>query len=89
MGYVEDKFHYEDWEVDDGDDDDVSIVSITNDFFEFTSPWHPNTTELMPLEYWVVMPGFGCISDFPQGDYEDCVEWIKNNYVNSYKLEKN
>ena len=32
MGYIEDKFHYEDWEVDDGDDDDdVSIVSIVNE----------------------------------------------------------
>ena len=85
MGYVEDKFHYEDWEVDDGDDDDdVSIVSIVNDFFRGQSWYEPE-----PLEYWVVMPGGGCISDFPQGDYEDCVEWIRDNFVNSYKLEKN
>ena len=29
MSYVEDKYHYEDWEVDNGDDD-IEIISIVN-----------------------------------------------------------
>ena len=88
MGYVENKFHYEDWEVEGFDEDGVSIISIVNDFYE--CPRFPyGIIDLAPLEYWVEMPGGGCISNFPQGDYKDCVEWIKDNYLNSYKLEKN
>ena len=83
MGHVEDKFYSEDWEVDDGDDD-VSIISIVNDFFEFTSPFYPNTTELMPLQYWINDGGMG----YQGKDYDDCVNWIKDNYLNSYNLEK-
>ena len=30
MGYVEDKFYSEDWEVDDGDDESYEIISIVN-----------------------------------------------------------
>ena len=33
MSYIEDMYHYEDWEVDNGDGD-VSIISIVNDFYE-------------------------------------------------------
>ena len=85
MSYIEDKFYFEDWEVNDGDDEESTIISIVNDFFRGQSWYEPE-----PLEYWVVDPyGGGCISDFPQGDYEDCVEWIRDNFVNSYKLEKN
>ena len=80
MGYVENKFHYEDWEVDNGDGD-VSIISIVNDFFKI-EPWH---TELEPLDYWVEDGGMG----YQGSSYTDCVNWIKDNYLNSYKLEKN
>jgi len=88
MGYVENKFHYEDWEVEGFDEDGVSIISIVNDFFKMEN-WYDASTSLIPLEYWVEIPDGGCISNFPQGDYKDCVEWIKDNYLNSYKLEKN
>ena len=84
MSYVENKLHYEDWEVDNDDEDGVSIISIVNDFFEFTSPFYPNTTELMPLQYWINDGGMG----YQGSSYEDCVEWIRDNYLNSYKLEK-
>ncbi len=80
MGYVENKFHYEDWEVD-NEDGDVSIISIVNDFFKI-EPWH---TELEPLDYWVEDGGMG----YQGSSYTDCVNWIKDNYLNSYKLEKN
>ena len=80
--YVENKFHHEDWEVDNGDGD-VSIISIVNDFFKIES-WH---TELEPLEYWVEMPGVGSICGWDSGGtYKDCVEWIKGNYLNSQKV---
>jgi hypothetical protein len=91
MTYVENKLHYEDWEVDNDDEDGVTIISIVNDFFEIGTSFGGYTYDydLEPLEYWVEIPGGGCISNFPQGDYKDCVEWIKDNYLNSYKLEKN
>ena len=38
MSYVENKFHYEDWEVDNDDEDGVTIISIVNDFFEIGKP---------------------------------------------------
>ena len=80
MGYVEDKFYSEDWEVDDGDDESYEIISIVNDFFKMET-WY---TSLMPLEYWVDDGGMG----YQGKDYDDCVNWIKDNYLNSYKLEK-
>ena len=80
MGYVEDKFYSEDWEVDDGDDESYEIISIVNDFFKMKT-WY---TSLMPLEYWVDDGGMG----YQGKDYDDCVNWIKDNYLNSYKLEK-
>jgi len=84
MSYVEDKFHYEDWEVDNDDGEEPFIISIVNDFFKMET-WH---TSLIPLEYWVEMPGIGCISEFPLGDYGDCVEWIQDNYVNYWRVDE-
>lgn len=87
MSYVEDLYHYEDWEVDDGIHDEVTTISIVNDFFEYTHLFYPKNTEVLPLQYWVEMPGVGCISDWDGGGtYEDCVEWIKENYLNAYKI---
>ena len=78
--YVEDKYHYEDWEVDDGDED-VSIISIVNDFFKMES-WH---TELEPLSYWVD-DGASNITLYQGSDYKDCVNWIKENYLNCFQI---
>jgi len=75
--YVEDKYHYEDWEVDNGDDD-VSIISIVNDFFKIES-WH---TELEPLDYWIEDGGMG----YQGSSYTDCVNWIKENYLNTFQV---
>ena len=91
MSYVEDKFYYEDWEVDDGDD--VSIVSIVNDFMAipmdvFDQKTKTFSAEFEPLEYWVEMDGVGCISEWQGGgSYEDCLEWIRDNFVNHHKME--
>jgi hypothetical protein len=78
--YVEDKYHYEDWEVDNGDDE-VSIISIVNDFFKMET-WH---TSLMPLEYWV-NDGASNITLYQGSDYQDCVNWIKENYLNTFQV---
>ena len=78
MSYIEDKYYYEDWGVDKGDND-VSIISIVNDFYKIES-WHK---ELRPLSYWVDDGGMG----YQGSSYMDCVNWIKDNYLNSYKLE--
>lgn len=83
VGYMLDKFHYEDWEVDNGEDD-VSIISIVNDFFEAPLPFYPHIIDLEPLEYWVDDGGMG----YQGSSYEECVSWIKENYLNSYKINK-
>ena len=84
--YVEDKYHYEEWEVDNGDGD-VSIISIVNDFFKIES-WH---TELIPFEFWVNDGGMGYhvpsdYDDLPGSDYDDCINWIKENYLNAFQV---
>ena len=70
MSYIEDKYYYEDWGVDNGDND-VSIISIVNDFYKLES-WHK---ELRPLSYWVDDGGMG----YQGSSYMDCVNWIKDN----------
>ena len=51
-----------------------------NDFYKIES-WHK---ELRPLSYWVDDGGMG----YQGSNYMDCLNWIKDNYLNSYKLEK-
>ena len=51
------------------------------DFFKIES-WH---TELEPLEYWIEDGGMG----YEGSSYIDCVNWIKENYLNSYKIQLN
>ena len=81
MSYVEDTFNYEDWEVDNGDDESYHLISIVNDFFKIES-WH---TELEPLDYWISETDCGATL-YEGKDYTDCVNWIKENYLNSYKI---
>ncbi len=100
MSYVEDKLHYEDWNVV-GEFTPYEVkgdwfithptiteeytISIVNDFYEI--PMCTHEVEYEPLHYWVVDDS-GTISDFDAGTYEDCVNWIKDNYLKSYMLEK-
>ena len=77
--YVEDKYHYEDWEVDNGDDD-VSIISIVNDFFKIES-WH---TELEPLSYWVD-DGASNITLYQGSSYTDCVNSVSYTHLRAHE----
>ena len=66
-------------------------ISIVNDFYTIPLTYEvvetgefKTITEYEPLHYWVE-DGVGTISDFIDGTYEDCVNWIKNNFKKSEK----
>ena len=91
MAYVEGEYHYEDWEVDNGSGKLDYDITIVNDFFAIPTNMYNEKTksfiaDFEPLHYWVVDPDAGCQLSDTYDTYEECVQWIKDNYLNSYKI---
>jgi len=87
MAYIEDKYHYEYWEADNGSGKLECDIAIVNDFYLIPKGGLYNDGgDIEPLQYWVVDSNSGCLLSNTYNNYKDCKKWILDNYLNSYRI---